>query len=77
VNNGLFYFLVEGELAIYKGNGTHRKQVVCYVTEGSLIGEESLFDEEKARIYTVSTQSSHAKILEINCSKLLETIKLF
>lgn len=38
-DNELLYFLVEGEVVISKQDHRRRKQVVCYLADGSLFGE--------------------------------------
>lgn len=35
--------LIEGELAMFKNNSLNKKKAVCYLTSGSLVGQEVLF----------------------------------
>ena len=64
-------------MAIEKHRGGNKKQVLCLLNEGSLIGEESLFSEYPNRFYSVTVHSSHARVLEISSGRVQETIQHF
>ncbi len=64
------YFVIEGEILIAKKGSNNKQQVICYVTDGSFVGEEVLFDMEK-RTYFASVHSDQAKLLVIS-SRIVE-----
>lgn len=71
-----YYFLVEGELAILKRSAVNRGHVVCYVADGSFLGEEVLFGFD-TRTYTATVRSTQAKLLVLTCQQVENTIEHF
>jgi uncharacterized protein YjhX (UPF0386 family) len=76
-DNDLLYFLVEGEVVVSKQDQHRRRQVVCYLADGSLLGEEQLLLDHKHRDYSAAVHSSQARIIEVSRAGIGEMLSAF
>lgn len=76
-DNDLLYFLVEGEVVISKQDHHRRRQVVCYLADGSLFGEEYLLLDKKRREYFAAVHSSQARLIQISRAGISEMLANF
>lgn len=67
--NEKYFFLAEGELAILKHSTVNKGHVVCYMADGSFVGEEVLFGLD-SRTYTATVHSNQAKLLVLTCQQV-------
>lgn len=62
---------------IAKQDHRRRKQVVCYLADGSLFGEENILLDRKNREYSSAVHSSQARFIQISRTGISEMLTSF